>query len=60
MYGKGGLPGFIFALLLMGAGTGLVKPNMIVFLSMYTKTRMLALFANHQQSTNVLRRSLWL
>ena len=33
IYGTGGLPGFIVGMILVGAGTGIVKPNMTVFLS---------------------------
>ncbi|PLB36945.1 POT family-domain-containing protein [Aspergillus candidus] len=32
IYGTGGLPGFIVGMLLVGAGTGTVKPNITVFL----------------------------
>ncbi|KAF3492392.1 uncharacterized protein GIQ15_01909 [Arthroderma uncinatum] len=32
IYGTGGLPGFIVGMLLIGAGTGTVKPNITVFL----------------------------
>jgi dipeptide/tripeptide permease len=39
IYGTGGLPGFIVGMLLVGAGTGTVKPNITVFLSKTQKAK---------------------
>ena len=38
IYGTGGLPGFIVGMFLVGAGTGIVKPNITVFLSRHWET----------------------
>lgn len=37
IYGTGGLPGFIVGMFLVGAGTGVVKPNITVFLSRHSE-----------------------
>lgn len=56
IYGTGGLPGFIVGMLLVGAGTGTVKPNITVFLSRYWELDDLIFTgADYQQLTNYLK-----
>lgn len=38
LHDRGGLPGFIVAIILLGLGVGATKPNLLAFLGTYVRT----------------------
>ena len=53
LHDRGGLPGFVVAIVLLGLGVGATKPNLLAFLGTYVRTEYYPSYATKLESVTL-------